>query len=131
MSDYYLFLDDERFPDRVFWINLPKNVNWTIVRNYNQFVEIVASRGLPVFITYDHDLADQHYSMTSEEVNSSSYEKVLESYDEKTGYSCAKWLINYCIDKKIKHPAYSVHSMNPIGSENIKNLIECFNKNYD
>ena len=90
MNKYYLFLDDERVPARVSWVSLPEGVDWTIVRNYEQFVDCVIRNGLPDFVTYDHDLADQHYSMTFEEVKQSSYEDVINSYSEKTGYDCAK-----------------------------------------
>ena len=54
---YNLFLDDERFPCKVSWINLPP-VQWEIVRNYSQFIQIITERGLPEHISYDHDLSD-------------------------------------------------------------------------
>jgi hypothetical protein len=43
-----------------------------------------------------------------------------DNFKEKTGYDCAKWLCNYCIDNGIPLPEYYVHSMNPVGRENIK-----------
>jgi hypothetical protein len=130
MNNYYLFLDDERIPSRVSWVSLPKGVDWVIVRNYEQFVDFIDSNGLPVFVTYDHDLADQHYSMTIEEVKQSSYEDVINSYSEKTGYDCAKWLVQHCLKNDIKHPSYSVHSLNPIGKQNIESLINSYNRNF-
>jgi len=49
--------------------------------------------------------------------------------NEKTGYDCAKWLINYCIDNKKELPAtILIHSMNPAGSLNIKSLFDTYNK---
>lgn len=44
-----------------------------------------------------------------------------------TGYDCCKWLVDYCIDRNLPHPRYTVHSMNPIGKENIEKLIENYN----
>ena len=50
---------------------------------------------------------------------------------EKTGYHCAKWLIEYCIDNNEKLPAeIYIHSMNPAGSMNIKSLFETYYKLY-
>jgi len=35
-----------------------------------------------------------------------------------------QFLVKYCIDKKLKFPEYYIHTMNPIGRENIKSYIE-------
>jgi hypothetical protein len=44
-------------------------------------------------------------------------------------YDCAKWLINYCIDNKKELPAeILIHSMNPVGSANIKSLFDSYYK---
>ena len=47
---------------------------------------------------------------------------------EKTGYDCAKWLVNECMIKGVKHPPYIVHSMNPVGKQNIISYVESYNK---
>lgn len=47
---------------------------------------------------------------------------------EKTGLDCAKWLVNYCMDKDLNLPAYEVHSMNPAGGKNILSLLQNFEK---
>ena len=57
---YFLFLDDERFPQDVTWVKLPQH-NWTIVRNYNDFVRTIESKGIPKEIAFDHDLGHEHY----------------------------------------------------------------------
>lgn len=118
MKKYYLFLDDVREPKDVTWIYLPDKP-WTIVRNYSEFVHEIESKGyLPDMISFDHDLADGHYGHG---LNNDSIPYDL--YEEKTGYSCAKWLINYCDNKNFDIPAYLVHSMNPVGSKNIRDLL--------
>ena len=55
-----LFLDDERAVKDVTWIELPLGP-WTVVKNYRQFVEYITNNGLPEVISFDHDLADEHY----------------------------------------------------------------------
>ena len=97
---YKLFLDD---------IRMPVSEGWHIVRNYNEFVDTINKYGLPVFISFDHDLSTEHYS------NMPSV--------EKTGYDCAKFLVEYCMDNKKELPDFYVHSMNPVGSANIKTLL--------
>lgn len=134
---YHLFLDDERLPGDVTWVRLP-NVPWQLVRNYDEFVETVLEHGLPEFVTFDHDLADAHYAAMLEENESSGPFKFWMPGDEenpgmnlsfdygteKTGYDCAKWLVEHCMDNGLKYPAYEVHSMNPVGAERIRSYIE-------
>lgn len=61
ITDYNLFLDDVRIPTSVTWVEIPKNQHYSLVRNYDQFVELITMRGLPKYVCYDHDLADGHY----------------------------------------------------------------------
>jgi hypothetical protein len=111
-----LFLDDERKPFDVQWISDVRyyELDWDIVRSYDQFVEYILEKGIPDFVSFDHDLADEHYQAL-EESEDHQYHATL----EKTGYMCAKWLVAHCSDNKIKFPEFKVHSMNPIGKDNI------------
>jgi hypothetical protein len=118
-----LFLDDFRIPkdaarglvpshlNKMFWEN-----DWHIVRSYHQFAKWIVENGLPDFIAFDHDLADVHYSMdfTKDKNNQGT---------EKTGYDCAKWLGDYCIQNGLKLPDFVVHSQNPVGKLNIQGYL--------
>lgn len=73
------------------------------VYSYDEFVNFINTHGLPDFISFDHDLGV-----------------------EETGFDCAKFLVNYCIDHNLKLPDYQVHSQNPVGKENIEKLFEHF-----
>lgn len=125
---YKLFLDDERDPYKVKWVQLPLGP-WTVVRTYNEFVKTITEKGLPEFVSFDHDLADEHYrpSMYNADKHYTNY-YTDETFKERTGYECAVWLVNYCIDNKAQFPQYIVHSMNPIGKENIISYIENYKK---
>lgn len=125
---YQLFLDDERLPHRVTWVKLPAGP-WTVVKNYKDFVSYVTKHGMPLFVSFDHDLAEEHYrpSMYDPDKHYTKY-YTDGTFKEKTGYDCAKWLIEYCMDNNLKFPEYAVHSMNPIGKDNIISLIENFKK---
>lgn len=113
---YQLFLDDMRTPRDVRWVELPLGP-WVVARSFDSFTKVIIERGMPDFIAFDHDLADEHYTLN---VNYSKYK-------EKTGFDCAKWLVEYCMNNSMALPAYVVHSMNPIGKGNIESLLKAFN----
>lgn len=112
---YKLFLDDERLPQKVTWVNLPSGP-WEIVRNYQQFVDHITKNGLPSFVTFDHDLS----------VEDQNKNPATTTFKEKTGMDCAKWLVEYCANNNKMFPPYEVHSMNVIGKVNIKSYIESY-----
>jgi hypothetical protein len=119
----YLFLDDVRRPEHVNWKELPLIAlrDWVIVCNYEQFTWCIEQFGIPEFVSYDNDLADICYTCANAETI--PYDK----YTEKTGYDCAKWLVNKCLDLGIPHPPFIVHSLNPVGAENITKYIANYN----
>jgi hypothetical protein len=124
MSNFYrLFLDDVRMPKDVNWVCLPPGP-WTIVRNYSEFVKVITERGIPGFISFDHDLADEHYrpSMYARDGHYSNYYSDG-TFKEKTGYCCAKWLIERCQNFGADIPEFTCHSKNPIGKQNITTLL--------
>jgi hypothetical protein len=124
---YNLFLDDFRQPVDAFLHTgnpIYNKVQWMIVRNYDEFRHYIQRNGMPQIVSFDHDLADEHYGM-QEHLDEIEYLM----FQEKTGYDCAKWLINYCIDTNEKLPAtILIHSMNPAGSLNIKSLFDSYIK---
>lgn len=137
---YNLFLDDIRFPylfltlfdkntdgvSAYHYTNFEpfKNEKWIIARNYNEFVKIIETNGLPKLVSFDHDLGIEHYKNQNGIIN---YDK----FEEKTGYDCAKWLCNYCQEHNLKFPDYYVHTMNPVGSINIKSYITNYKKHVE
>jgi hypothetical protein len=109
--------------DAFAYMKLPQYITkeWIVVRNFYAFITIIQNKGIPDSISFDHDLSDSHYNT---ELNIP-----YDQYTEKTGYHCAKWLIDYCIDNNKKLPAeILIHSMNPAGSLNIKSLFESYEK---
>lgn len=114
---YVLFLDDIRFPADVKYDYGPyKDI--IICRSMDDAVWTVEQRGLPRFVSFDHDLAHEHYIVGD---------------GEKTGYTFAKWLCQYIMDNELEIPddfGYHVHSMNPVGAENIRTYINNFIKNW-
>ena len=118
-----IYLDDVRTP------HSPNNEwiegieEWTVVRSYDEFVEKVKEVGLENIhvISLDHDLGDYN------------------NIHEKTGYDCAKWIVNHYYDNYVTEesrpekkqsgivfPAIYTHSANPIGSANIMGYVNNF-----
>jgi len=122
----FLFLDDIRQPINAYYYTL-NNIytrHWDVVTNYDEFIKYITNNGVPQLISFDHDLADEHYTP---EPNIKYGE-----FNEKTGYDCAKWLVNYCIDNELEFPKYVlIHSMNPAGSLNIESIFLTINKVYN
>ena len=71
--------------------------------SYEEFVAYLQRYGLPDFISFDHDLGEG-----------------------LSGYDCAKYLVDYCLDHQLALPAFAVHSQNPVGKENIERLLRNF-----
>jgi hypothetical protein len=125
-----LWLDDIRNPLEDNWlvfspIEQPFELHW--VKNYDHFITWIIDNGLPDAICFDHDLGfDIKQSLREEGMSKRKSRKVYKKMGEKTGFDCAKWLVDYCIDHKLKLPAYNIQSQNPVGKENINQLL----KNY-
>ncbi len=75
------------------------------VYSYKEFVKYILNNGIPDFISFDHDLGI-----------------------EETGYDCAKFLVEYCLDHNLSIPNFTIHSQNPVGKENIEKLLHNFRK---
>ena len=131
-----IYLDDMR---------TPVESDWIVVRSWEDFVVAVSEIGLDKIdtISLDHDLGDT--AMYEYRNNVSKHYKLdYDNIDEKTGYDCVKWLVNYFYtmyperlempytERKrsdIMFPKVVVHSANPIGSANMMGYINNFYKN--
>jgi len=111
-----LFLDDIRNPtDCLLYMQIKiedieiYRKEWQIVRSYSEFGTWIVINGLPDFISFDHDLGLPE-----------------EQTEELNGMSCAKWLVNYCLDYDLILPDFVVYSSNPAGAKNIEGLLKGF-----
>lgn len=96
---------------------------WDYVRNYNEFVKYIQENGIPDVVSFDHDLGHEHYGVQ----DNISYDKLK----EKTGWHCAKYMLDYCIDNNVDIPKeIYIHTMNIVGALNIKSLFTTFMKVY-
>jgi len=127
-----LFLDDIRNPlDCGYTMNpIYKDLEWSIVRSYEEFVAFIEENGLPELISFDHYLADSHYIPKKYWYDydaSNAYQECI-THKEKNGNECAKWLVDYCLNNGLPLPSYLCHSMNPVGKYNILNTLEKYYK---
>lgn len=110
-----LFLDDIRNP----WDN-----SWDIVRTPAEFKTyikemFVKTKKLPDVIAFDHDLNQEHYTNEMYSNDPEQYNRLYKGFKHETGLDCAKWLCSFCVDEGLKLPEIHIHSMNPIGANNI------------
>lgn len=98
LSDYTLFLDDERMP--------PSEMeNVTIVRDFWEFKRVIVALGIPSYVSFDHDLGSMDFN----------------------GKDCAEFLIMRMIMERpsnMEDFQYYVHSQNPVGAENIRRFMD-------
>lgn len=130
MSRILLWLDDKRNPFLDLENKVPSDDEYIIhwVLNYEQFVQWILAYGLPNTISFDHDLADEHYTPAyfwdNYEENRKFQEWRAQFYVEKTGYNCAEWLVKYCLENNKKLPKIHIHSANVVGVDKIKEVID-------
>ncbi len=91
---YRLFLDDERIPGDVTWVELPPGPGpWIIVRTQDEFESYITKHGMPDVISFDNDLGRGNGE----------------------GRKCVKWLVEQVMDGAMVFPphfTYSIHSKN-------------------
>lgn len=125
-----LWLDDLRNPFEGDWLSyspIEKPFDCIWVKSYNEFVDWINQNGLPEAICFDHDLG-MEVALEARAKGMSKRKSRLLKKEEKTGYDCTKWLVEYCLDNKLKLPLYNIQSANPVGKENINGLMLSFNK---
>jgi hypothetical protein len=136
-----IYLDD---------IRTPIEKDWIVVRNFDEFKSKVREIGLGNIglISLDHDLGDTAMKEYFNNV-SPNFKLNYDNITEKTGYDCAKWLVdmfygqfpervhmqrsakNKANQEGFTFPTIVVHSANPIGSANIMGYINNFYMNED
>ena len=112
-------IDDIRDPQEPTWQNwIKKNfgtnyfdITW--VKSYKEFVDFVDKNGLPSNVSFDHDLGN-----------------VEDPDNEKTGYDCAKYIVDYCMNNDRDIPNYRIQSDNGPGRENIDKYLQNYHKFY-
>lgn len=119
-----LWIDDYRNPFSDKWMSWIYNkfgeidiynnkINYNIiwVKNYYEFKSYIDNFGLPNIVCFDHDLGEC-------------------GENEHNGYTCAKYIAQYCMNHNCKYPKYDIQSANIVGAQNIKSYITNFNKHW-
>ena len=121
-----LFIDAKDEPRDV----LPNAKPWVLIRNYQEFVDYLENNPLPDFISFNHDLANEHTEDYLKQVMEQGYQEPrYQDYKEKTGLDCAMYLIEMIQAKSLTElPSTACHSPNPIGARNIVTCISGFQK---
>jgi hypothetical protein len=130
-----LWLDDIRDPQDNIWLSWmidaginPVEFNITWVKSYDEFTKWIKKNGLPGLICFDHDLGEDVAKGRVSKGMSKRQARILKR-ETLSGFDCAKWLIEFCLDNELNAPEFKIQSANPVGAENIKGLIENFRNN--
>lgn len=116
-----IYLDDVR---------IPTQDEWLVLKNYEEFVKLIETHKLEniELISLDHDLGDsamvEYYNNVKD-----NYTLDYNNIEEKTGFDCCKFLVNYSLDNDTPLPLVYIHSANPIGSSNMMGYINNYLKN--
>lgn len=105
-----LYLDDKR---------TPVEKGWKVVRNYKEFVAYIDNNAMPDIISFDHDLAPEHYHNDMYK-GQKEYSKLYKTFKEPTGLACAEYIGKVLMGSGEPVPQFNVHSQNPAGKLNIK-----------
>ena len=119
-----LWLDDMRDPfskDFNTWYPTGCEVYW--VKTFEEFTSWITTNGLPYHICFDHDLYDEHVEDFYDSIRTGKNLK-YDEYEEKCGYHCVLWLIEYCNKNSKPLPKYSIHTFNSKGRINLRKLLE-------
>ena len=126
LMSYFLFLDDQRDPKDAFChdenamladLSGIPNGSWLVVRSYDEFKRAIDERGIPLAVSFDCDLAEEHVSHYMRNHGTGIYE--WENFHTKCGVHCARYLKNALHSKEIR---VFVHSANSIGRVIIKGI---------
>lgn len=107
-----LYLDDMRVPT-LHGVDL--------VQNYAEFTEYLDDKGMPDLISFDHDLAREHYPSGP---NEAGQEISYSTYREKTGLDCARFIIENGLALRY----WAVHSANVQGRINIERALRRYRR---
>lgn len=125
MTPYNLFLDDIRNITQVPEISAVAGY-WVVVRSYEEFCKTIEEKGIPQFISYDHDLcldAVREFLRAENSGQPFDYRKPM----KQTGLDCVIHL--FSVLKNTPHPPYFIHSSNFIGAKTMNDLIIQHNQN--
>jgi hypothetical protein len=100
------------------------------VKSYIEFVKWIKDNGLPYMIAFDHDLGQD---IANEKINKGMNKRKSrsEKKDALSGFDCAKYLVDYCIDNEVELPQWTIQSANPVGKDNINGLLNNYRKHYN
>lgn len=131
-----LFLDDERVPQDVTWIQYPDNIEWIIVRNMEEFADYIHNLSFDIY-SFDHDLQDyweiKEGQVIGHDINGAVYATETTAR-ENTGYTILQsmlydWQMLFNFEPKhLDKVKFFFHTQNPIGKKNMESYYQNYVK---
>lgn len=128
-----LFLDDVRVPQdcinymykRIGTLDSIYLEEWTVVSNYYDFTHHILNYYDKItHISFDHDLGEDVALAAIERGVSKRQARKKFKKNVKSGYDCALFVKKFYEERGLELPVLLVHSMNPVGTQNIVNLFK-------
>ena len=104
---YKIFFDDLRTVDMVY--KNPEDWDFEVIRNIDDFKNTILDKGVPEFISFDHDLGKD------------------DNGNVVDAYQALKWMV-FDLELDLRNMDYKIHSANPLALEKIDCLIKNWNK---
>ena len=104
---YKIFFDDLRTVDMVY--KNPEDWDFEVIRNIDDFKNTILDKGVPEFISFDHDLGKD------------------DNGNVVDAYQALKWMV-FDLELDLRNMDYKIHSANPLALEKIYCLIKNLNK---
>jgi hypothetical protein len=103
MTPWILYLDDIRIPgDNPFHEDsVYSDLEWTIARSSAEAKDLIILKGMPLLISFDHDLGG-----------------------DDTAMRFLSWLTREYWDGVVSPPDFRIHSANPVGRLNILSFMQ-------
>lgn len=103
-----IFLDDYRKPNKYVNMNINRVYQaYNAQEFYNLLYKLYRKYNRIDEVWFDHDLGP---------------------VDCGTGYECAKYLVDFCMEHNMPLPEYHIQSANPVGSANIDSYLKSYLK---
>ena len=105
-KDCYLHRERQKLVD---FSGVPAGL-WDIVRNYDQFIFKIKKYGVPLRVSFDNDLCQNHMLLYIEAAKSNIFE--YEEVQPKMGVHALQWLLDFCKKEEKELPIIYIHTAN-------------------
>ncbi len=123
-----VFVDDRKFPK----VKLEGYGNWIWLKSYVDLVEYLSYRGIPEYISFDHDLHEEHERDFERNELAGIAAIEYEGFEHATGLRCIQYLCEFAELNGLPLQTIGIHCANerPMGALNMYTAAKEFIDHY-